>query len=169
MSETAPPAVGQDPWGDHLNSYLMQLEERIVASEESIVALAALEARIVALEAQKEYVYNSFAWQFSSSPPPATGNQLRLNNPSPLLATVLDFRRIDSDGADRTPIFQQLGVGDTIRITDWNDASQLYRYKVTGSASFSVDNVTVPVSWFDGAGVVPNAKVNVGFLAAIEV
>jgi len=152
MSETAPPAVGQDPWGDHLNSYLMQLEERIVA-----------------LEAQKEHVFNSYAWQFSSSLPPATGNQIRLNSPTPSQATEIDFRKIDSDGADRTPTFQQVSDGDTIRISDWDNASNIYRFTATGPAVIGATNVTVPVVWLNGGGVVPNAKCNVGFLLSIVV
>jgi hypothetical protein len=89
MSDT-PPVIGQDPWGADLNAYL-----------------ASLEARIVELEATPEHVYNSYCWKFSAAAPPAGAGELRLNNVDPTLATLIDMRIIDSDGADRTPVFLQ--------------------------------------------------------------
>jgi hypothetical protein len=145
-----PPAIGQDPWGADLNTYL-----------------AGLESRIVALEAAPQWVFNSAPWQFSNATPPATGSQLRLNNPNPSLATVIDVRKIDSDGADRMPWFQVLANGSIIRIADWNNASVYHRYSVTGASVFDATNAQIPVVWVTGLGVIPNAKINVGFVVDI--
>ena len=112
----APPDIGEENWGDELNAYLASLED---ADRRSLEA------------AQPEYIYNSYAWQFSSAAPPATGSQLRLNNVDPTLATLIDVRKIDSDGADRTPVFQQLDHGlDGSAINDWDNAAILHRYNV---------------------------------------
>ena len=149
MSDT-PPVVGQVPWGEDLNGYL-----------------ASLEARVAAVEAKPEYVFNSAAWQFSNLTPPATGSQLRLNNPQAALATVIDVRRIDSDGADRTPWFQMISADAHIRFQDWDNSAVFYRYTATGPATFDSTNVQIPVTWESGSGVVPNAKINVGLIVIL--
>jgi hypothetical protein len=152
MSMPPLPVAGQEPWDAALNAYL-----------------AALEDRIDALEARPQYIFNSYAWQFNNGPPPAVstgGNsQVRLNNANPTLATLIDIRLVDSDGADRTPIFQQLGVGSNVRINDWD--ANIHRFAVTGPATMNVTNAQIPVSWVSGNGVIPNAKANVAFLIAL--
>ena len=167
----APPTIGQDPWGETLNTYLATLETRVVGLLSQVDMLetqvVTLGSQVTALGGKPEYVFNSYPWQFSSSAPPATGSQLRLNDPSPQLATMIDIRVIDSDGADRTPVFQQLTIEDKIRFNDWNDASLNYRYMVTGPTMIGPTNASIPVVWTGGSGVVPNAKVNVGFLVSI--
>lgn len=145
-----PPVIGQDPWGADLNAYL-----------------ASLEARIAALEANPEHVFNSYAWQFSNLTPPATGSQVRLNNVSAPLATVIDIRKIDSDGADRTPVFQQLTPGDLVRINDWDNAAVIHRFNVVTAPTMDATNVQIPVTWLSGSGTIPNAKVNVAFLVSL--
>jgi hypothetical protein len=172
------PQPGQEPWGEDLNAcvvwlyeYVVNNDARIATNEERLAAdevrYAELEERIVALEAQKEHVFNSYPWQFSNQAPPATGNQIRLDNTDPMQATFAEFRKIDSDGADRTWIFHQLTPGDTFRISDWDNASVFYRFAVNGPPMVGPDSITVPVTSIGGAGVVPNAKVNVGFLISI--
>jgi hypothetical protein len=146
---SSPPIIGQDPWGAQLNAHLAQLD-----------------ARIDALEARPQYVYNSYSWQYSNLAPPPTGNQVRFNNATLSLATSAVFRLIDNDGADRTPVFQQLAVGSQIRINDWNDAASIHRFNVTGPATIATD-ATVPVAWVSGSGTIPNAKANVAFLIAL--
>lgn len=152
MSDT-PPALGQDPWGADLNAYL-----------------ASLEARVVVLEAKPEWVYNSYSWKFSNAAPPAASGELRLNHVSPNLATVIDVRKIDGDGADRTPIFQAMTPGNRVRISDWDNAAIIHRFNVTTAPTVGATNVTIPVAWESGAGVLPTsgaAKINVGFLVSL--
>jgi hypothetical protein len=151
MSDT-PPVVGQEPWGDDLNAYL-----------------AALEARIAAVESRPEYVYSSYSWQYSSAAPPPTGSQVRFNNASLPAATIMVARLIDNDGGDRTALFRALDVDSHIRINDWDDADTAHRFSVTGPVSIDATDVTIPVVWISGAGTIPNAKVNVSFLVALEV
>ena len=123
--------------------------------------------RITALEAKPQWVYNSYAWQYSNLAPPPTGNQVRFDNADLSLATVAVFRLIDSDSGDRTPVFQQLTVGSMIRINDWDDATKIHRFTVVGPASIAATDATVPVYWMSGNGVIPNAKANVAFLVAL--
>jgi len=152
MSDT-PPAVGQDPWGDDLNTYL-----------------ASLETRIEALEIAPEYVFNSYLWKFAAGNPPAGAGELRLNNADPSLATLIDLRKIDGDGGDRTPVFQHLTPGDRVSVSDWDDAAIIHRYTVTTAPTIGATNVTIPVTWFSGVGVLPTsgaAKINVGFLVSL--
>lgn len=140
-----PPVVGQDPWGVDLNTYL-----------------AGLEARIVALEAKPDWIFNSAAYQFSNAPPPATGSQVRLNNSNAALATQIDMRVIDSDGADRSAWLGLLNAGDFVRLADWNNAAVFYRFRVIGAAVFTATNAQIPVAWDSGSGTLPNTKCNVG-------
>lgn len=152
MSDT-PPVVGQTPWGEDLNAYLAELE-----------------ARIVALEANPEHVYNSYAWKFAIAAPPAGVGELRLNNTDPSLATLIDMRLIDSDGADRTPVFLQVTPGDTIRVNAWSNASIYHRFHASGVPTLGTTNVTIPVVWEAGTGTLPTAgqaKINVGFLVSL--
>jgi|SRR5580765_524275 hypothetical protein len=146
------PTPGQEPWDTVLNTYL-----------------TALEARLTVLEAKPQYVFNSYAWQYSNAAPPPTGSQVRFDNANLNLATTAVFRLIDSDGADRTPVFQQLGVGSQVRINDWNNAATIHRFNVTGPATIGATDVTVPVAWVSGSGVIPNAKVNAAFLVALVI
>jgi hypothetical protein len=141
------PTIGQDPWGQDLNEYL-----------------AALKGRIEDLEAQPEKIYNSYSWQYSNLSPPPTGNQVRFDSSNLTLATQVVFRLLDNDGADRTPVFQALGVGALIRINDWDNAAHIHRFDVLGPAVFGASDVSIPVRWKSGTGTIPNAKVNVGFL-----
>lgn len=154
MTDVAPPEPGQTLWGDDLNTYLLSLEARIASNE----------ARMTALEAKPEHIYSSAPWQFSNAAPPSTGNQVRLNNTNPSLATVIDIRRLDSDGADRSAAFQLVDVGAVIRISDWNDSTAYHQFRPTGQATFTADNAQIPVTWETGVGTIPNAKANVGFL-----
>lgn len=151
MSNT-PPTLGQDPWGQDLNTYLATLDQRIDA-----------------LEARPEYVYNSYAWQYSNLAPPPTGNQVRFDNANLALAHQVVFRLLDSDGADRTTIFQQLGVGSKIRINDWNNAANIHRFNVLGPAVFGASDVAIPVVWVSGSGTIPNAKANVAFIVTLVI
>lgn len=148
------PVSGQEPWDDLLNDYL-----------------TALDSRLTALEAKPQYIYNSYAWQFNNGPPPALstggGSQVRLNNINAPLATLIDIRLIDSDGADRKPIIQQVGAGSSIRINDWDDAANIHRFSVTGTPTLNATNAQIPVVWLTGSGVIPNAKANVAFLVAL--
>jgi hypothetical protein len=153
----SPPTIGQDPWGSDLNTYLASLETR----------LATVETRLTAVEAQPEYVYSSYSWQYSSAAPPPTGSQVRFDNVNLSLAHQAVFRLIDNDGADRTAVFQQLASGSLLRINDWNNATNIHRFRVTGPASIGASDVSVPVAWLSGNGTIPNAKANVAFIIAL--
>jgi hypothetical protein len=133
------------------------LESRILAAEN----------RLDLVENRPEYLYNSYAWTYSNAAPPATGSQVRLNNTDLTVATLINIRKIDGDGADRTPVFLQLTPGDQIRINDWNDATKIHRYRVTGVPTTDATNASIPVAWFSGAGVIPNAKANVAFIVSV--
>ena len=65
-------------------------------------------------------------------------------------------------------MFQKLADGSQIRISDWDDATVLHLYRVTGPATIGPSDVTVPIEWISGNGTIPNAKANVGFLVAIS-
>jgi hypothetical protein len=168
-----PPTIGQEDWGDDLNAYLVDLEERIA---DNVARIAALESDVSDLQSEPappEHVFNSYAWSYNSGAPPATAGQVRLDTTDPMTAMVMDFRKIDVDGADRTPIFQQLSDGSMIRINDWDDASILHRFEVTGEPTIDATNVQVPVVWSSGSGTLPSggqaAKVNVAFLVTLIV
>jgi hypothetical protein len=142
MSNPPPlPVIGATDWGDDLNNYLTWLANR------------------------PEYLYNSAPWQFSNLAPPSTGSQVRFDNANLSLATLADIRLIDSDGADRSPWIRALGTaGSMLYVTDWDSASTTHRFNVTGTPTIGATNAQVPVSWVSGTGVIPNAKINVGFL-----
>jgi len=152
MSDT-PPVPGQEPWGDDLNTYLASLEERIEV-----------------LEAKSEHVFNSYPWKFSAAAPPANAGELRLNDANPVVATNISVGKIDGDGADRTPVFMQLSLGDLIRVNDWDNAAILHRFNVTAPAIIGPTSVDIPVTWISGSGNLPTsgaAKINVGFLVSL--
>jgi hypothetical protein len=159
MSDPTPPAPGTLLWGDDLNAYLLSLEARIATNE----------GRITALEAKPEHLFNSYPWQYSNQPPPPTGNQVRFDNADLSLATSAVFRILDSDGADRKPVFQALRAGSYLFINDWDDAAAIHRFSITGAAVLGATDATVPVSWYSGSGTIPNAKANVAFLVALSV
>ena len=176
-----PPEPGQPLWGDDLNTYLLSLEARIATNEANMASLQNqmnslnvetddLTERVIVLEAKPEYVYNSFPWKFSASSPPAGAGELRLDNVDPMLATLIDLRKVDGDGADRAPVFMQLTPGDKVMVSDWDDAAQLHRFTVTGPPMIDATNVQIPVSWVSGNGTLPTAgqaKINVGFLVSL--
>ena len=86
MSEPGLPTIGMEAWGDDLNAYLTWLDSRL---DTVATTLAALEARIEAVENAPEAVYNSYSWQYSNAAPPPTGNQVRANNTNLALATMM--------------------------------------------------------------------------------
>ncbi len=151
-----PPEPGTEDWGDDLNAYL-----------------AHLETRIVDLESRPDYIFNSYPWSFNGGAPPATASgQLRLDNSDPSQATMIDVRKIDFDGADRSPAMQLLNVGSSIRIGDWDNAAVLHWFLVAGPATFNATNAQIPVTWKSGSGALPTsgqAKINVGFVVALGV
>lgn len=186
MTDTpTPPEPGQPLWGDDLNNYLLSLEARIAANEglfateggriDTVEAsvddldqrVAALDGRVAAVESRPDYIFNSYSWQYSNAALPPTGSQVRFDNADLTAATSAVFRLIDNDGADRTTLFQQLGVGAKVRISDWDDAAIIHRYDITGPATIGAADATVPVTWVSGSGTIPNAKANVGFLIVL--
>ena len=148
-----------------LEAEVADLTDQVVSQTSQISDLA---SRLDALENQPEHIYNSYAWQYSNQSPPPTGNQVRFDNADLSQATVMVMRLIDSDGADRTPIFQQLSVGDHIRINDWDNAATIHRFNVTATPTLDASDVTIPVAWVSGSGTIPNAKANVAFLLTLE-
>ena len=115
---------------------------------------------------------SSTSYRFDPGAPPATGTppgQLRLDNVNASLATLIDLRLLDSDGADRSLWLRVLDAGCKIRITDWNDASIHHSYDVTGPATLDATNASIPVAWTTGLGTIPAGTINVGFLTALEV
>ena len=166
MSETpTPPAPGTLLWGDDLNAYLLSLEARIAANEQRFATYG---GRLDALEAEPQYVFNSYPWQYSNLAPPPTGNQVRFDNSDLTQATTAVFRVIDSDGADRTSMFQLLDDRSQIRIQDWDNSSAFHHFRVTGPAPFGAGDISIPIAWVRGNGTIPNAKVNVSFLFAYD-
>lgn len=162
----APPAEGTVDWGDDLNLYLTGLQNRIAALE---TQLDTVESRVDDIEDRPEYVYNSYAWQFSNAAPPATGNQIRFDSADLTLATVIDIRKIDSDGGDRTPVLQKLDEGAKVSVSDWDNAALGHTFLVSGVPTMDATNAQIPVTWQSGSGTIPNAKVNVAFLITLEV
>lgn len=156
MSETQPPSVGQDPWGEDLNAHLQWLSQRLDV-----------------VEARPEYVYNSYAYKFNIGAPPATVNgELRLNNVDPVLATLIDLRKVDNDGADRSQVLRMLDVGSRVRINDWDNAAVLHVFDVAAAMTEDATNVQVTVAWRSGSGTLPTAgqaKINVGLLVAMTI
>lgn len=167
-----PPEVGQENWGEDLNAYLNATEARTLVNDARIEALEArilsLETRVDDLEEETEVIFHSAPWQFSNSAPPATGNQLRFDNTDPALAAMIDFRNIDTNGADQTGFFQIMAPGAIIRVQDYNEAGVFHRFRVTGSPTYTTDNTNFPVVWEDGAGTLPNAKVSVGLATSFK-
>ena len=188
MSDTpTPPEPGQTLWGDDLNAYLLSLEGRIASNEDRFdvqaaqlsemqiqinaqdTLMASLEDRITALESRPDYVYDNAAYQFSNAAPPATGNQIRLNNIDPTLATTIDIRRVDSDGADRSQWMMMLTDLALLRIQDWDNSNVWHRYGVLAPPTLDATNAQIPVVWHSGEGLFPNAKVNVAFTVALPI
>lgn len=170
------PAIGQDPWGDELNDYLGDHEVRIATLEAAAPPdaggdlesrVADLEARVTALEARPDLVFNSYAYQFSASAPPPTGNEVRTNNADLTQATMIELRKIDVDGADRTAVLRQLRAGSKIKLNDWDVATTYHRYNVTGDVTVLTNSVQIPVTWETGSGTIPNAKINVAVLTEL--
>lgn len=131
-------------------------------------AISALATRVTAVEARPEYVYGSSPYQFATQMPPATGSQVRMNNANPQLVTMLDFRRIDMDGLDRSQIFEMMTPDTLIRISDWGNSAVWYRFKVTGpKVNQGTDNLNIPVVYHSSAGTLTGTKVNAGILFVV--
>lgn len=152
VEDLEPPQPGTEDWGDDLNAYL-----------------AHLEGRIIALESKPDYVYSSFAWTYSTgSPPPAINGQVRCDATDLTTVTMIEFRKIDGDGADRTNMFRQMRAGSKVRLSDWDTASISHRWNITGDPVFNTDTVQLPVSWETGSGALSNnSKLNVAFLTEL--
>lgn len=145
------PVIGQDPWGNDLNTYL-----------------AGLEYRVHELETHP-YVFTTAPYQYSNSLPPATGNQVRFDNSDLKLATTVNFRRIDVDGADQVAVFQQLDPGSMLRLSDWNDAAIWQRFRTTTVVDIGEDDATLGVAWETGADApLVNGKTLVMFLTKLH-
>jgi hypothetical protein len=95
------------------------------------VGLGNLEGRVAALEARADYIYNNYTWKYSNAAPPAGVGEIRFNHTNLSLATLINFRLIDWDGGDRTPVFTQLTTGTKIRVNAFADASILHRFTVS--------------------------------------
>jgi len=223
VSDVTMPVIGQEPWGETLNTCLEYLYEEIerlssqiathttqIAANSSqtttntseIVALksevaanqtaiinmgndvGAMFARLNQLEAQvssntnglnslgtrvsvvedrPDFVFVQTSYMFSTASPPATGNQIRLDNADPKLATILDVRRVDADGADRSYGLSLIDTKSQIRLNVYNDASNWHRFTVIGTPTKAgPDNWYVPVAWHSGVGTLPGSKINVG-------
>jgi len=188
------PVEGALDWDNPLNECMVWLYEyvtynnaRIVDNDASIAAMAnqietlqgevttlqgqvfTLQGQVATLEAKPEAVYSSYSWQFSNAAPPPTGNQVRMNNTNPALATMIEFRKIDNDGSDRTKVFQSMTAGCHIRISDWDDSKVFHSYEVAGVPTVLTDSVQVSVIWREGNGLIPNAKALVEVLVFINV
>jgi hypothetical protein len=168
------PAIGALDWGPDVNDCLTWLYEQMAANALAISMqqdqIEALQSQVSVLEAKPEYVFDSFPWKFSAAAPPASAGELRLNSVNPALATLIDVRKIDGDGADRTIVFNQLTPGDRIRINDWDDSTILHRFTVAALPTIGATNVQIPVTWVSGNGSLPTtgaAKISVNFLVSI--
>jgi hypothetical protein len=135
------------------------------------VGLGNLEGRVAALEGEADYVYNNYIWKYSNAAPPAGVGEIRFNNTDLSLATSVDFRLIDWDGGDRTPVFAQLTPGTKIRVNAFADANILHRFTVNAVPTISATNAVISVTWDSGDGTLPTAgqaKTNVGFLVLLS-
>ena len=126
------------------------------------------DSRLTTLETAPEYVYNSTPWMFSNAMPPATGNQIKLNNTNPSLATLIDVRKIDADGADRSPWFQMVAPGAIIQISDWDDSTTYHRFRRPAQRRSVLPTSRSRWPGSSGLGTIPNAKANIGFLVNIK-
>lgn len=115
----------------------------------------------------RDVIYRSASWQYSNLALPPTGSQVRANNASLALATVVEFRKIDNDSNDQTNTLTRLKDGDRLRLSDFDNAAVYARFKVTGPTVATTDTVQVPVSYLDGAGVIPNAKAEAEFALVV--
>lgn len=130
--------------------------------------VSTLMSRVAALEARPDYIFGQATYMFTNLAPPATGNQIRLNNTTPNLVTVLDVRRLDADSADRSQAITMVTPGTLIRLADYDNAANFYRYRATATATkVGADNFTVPVVWHSGAGTIPNSKIAVTMLIVV--
>jgi uncharacterized coiled-coil protein SlyX len=155
-----------------LEGRVTPLESKVTSLEGQVTSLAdqvtGLTERVVVLEARPEYVFGQAAYQFTNAAPPATGSQIRLNNVNPQLVTMMDVRRLDTDGQDRTVALEMITPGTLIRLQDFNDATKWYRYLVSGYQTMgAADNFNIPVTWHSGLGTLPNAKISVSMLIVI--
>jgi hypothetical protein len=149
------------------NAQIANLQGQILTTQGQITALQGQVAALEAVGDKPEYIYSSTSYQFSNQAPPPTGNQVRLDNSDPTKATVICFRLIDVDGADRTRWFTTLTIGSSIRISDWDNSLATHRFRVTGPATIGSSDAQIPVEWDEGSGVIPNAKADVGFLIVV--
>src|SRR5262245_61688636 len=75
-----------------------------------------------------------FEFQFSTlTTAPPTGSQIRLNNASPSLATLMWVRNTTTPGEDIFQFLARLPVGSTLYLQDSTDHSLYAGYKSTGT------------------------------------
>src|SRR5262245_60179796 len=75
-----------------------------------------------------------FEFQFSTTTTaPPTGSQIRLNNASPSLATLMWVRNTTTPGEDIYQFLARLPVGSTLYLQDFNDHALYAGYKSTAT------------------------------------
>jgi len=151
----------------NLNNDLGAMFTRLNALEVQVSGntdtLNSLGARVSAVEDRPDYVFVNPTYMFSTIAGAATGSQIRINNADPKLATMMDVRRLDADGADRSYGLSLLTTKSQIRLNDFNNSAISYRYRVTGPPTqVGADNWNIPVAWIASAGTLSSTKINVG-------
>jgi hypothetical protein len=132
------PVIGQDPWGDDLNTYL-----------------AGLEARIASLEAAQPLPSMIYNYANSTTPPPATG-EIRSNGPLGQASTLLYLHKTSAGGLDSTVVLSKVDATYKMYVQDTTDSSTRQWYSITAAV---VDQGTwwqIPVVWLSGVTTAAN-------------
>lgn len=108
-----------------------------------------LAGRVELLESRSDSVAVSFPWQYSNSALPPTGNQVRMNDADPALATEVVFWLTDTNGQDHTALFSG-GTFFAIRIQHFDDSTVFAQYDVTGPVVVTANDATIPVTFIHG-------------------
>jgi hypothetical protein len=96
-------------------------------------------------------MFITWPYQFNTNTSePPTSSQIRLNNSDQTLATKLWIMYSNSDGMDVREVIKTFGAEGECVLQDWDDATRIERYNVTGPATDKGNYAELPVEWLSG-------------------
>jgi hypothetical protein len=125
------PVIGQEDWGDDLNTYL-----------------SALDARLAALEAVPTIWKRTYNYNTNTTVAPSNG-QIRFNFAPPSGATLMRISDVNSDGGDNTSFWAQLGTPKEYYVQDFDDSTKWVKFAPNGAIVHQTGYEEIPVTVTD--------------------
>jgi hypothetical protein len=145
MTNTAPPPIGQEPWGQDLNAYLAWLQAEIDLNTANIsintAGVAALNAQVAALSRRITVIGR---WQTNTQVGAAPGGmQVTSDTGNFRQATWLRFAKVDQSNTEMSEMLRRAVY---LIVQHQNDSTMWAHLHVTGTVDVQSGYVQVPVN-----------------------